>query len=69
MDCRRDCRIVHRQGSKVSLTPEFFGVASQNGRCFGTIKKVLYEDTKHMCIGRRMGLPLLLTLIYLNWKH
>ena len=46
MDCRiQDCRIVHREGSIASVPPDFFGPASQNNRYFGTIKKMLYEDT------------------------
>ena len=45
MDFRiRDCRIVHRKGSIVSLTSDFFGAASQNS-FLATIKKILYEDT------------------------
>ena len=46
MDCRiRDCRIIHREGSIVSVPSDIFGAATRNIRYFGTTKKMLYEDT------------------------
>ena len=46
IDCRiRDCRIIHREGRTVSVPPGYFGAASRNDGYFGTIKKMLYEDT------------------------
>ena len=65
MDCRiRDCRVVCREGSIVSAPPVFFWCSqlTQSTKCYMKIQW-------HMFIGRKMGLPPLVTLIYFNWKH
>ena len=70
MDCGiRDCRIVCREDSIVSVPPNFFvqpvettGTLTQSRKCYMKIQW-------YVCTGKRMGLSPLLTLIYFNWKY
>ena len=70
MDCRiRDCRVVHRDGSILSLPPDFLVEPLKKTGAFAQSKKCYIKIQWHMCITKMMWLLPLLTLIYFNWKY